>query len=56
MAPDGHLTWDVPAGKWTVLRFGHTGTGAENAPAPASGRGLECDKLSRRASRPSSPA
>ncbi len=46
MAPDGRLAWDVPAGKWTILRFGHTSTGAENAPAPASGRGLECDKLS----------
>ncbi len=36
----------LPEGKWTVLRFGRTLTGAENAPAPASGRGLECDKLS----------
>jgi hypothetical protein len=47
MGPDGRLAWDVPAGRWTVMRFGHTGTGVENAPAPASGRGLECDKLSR---------
>jgi hypothetical protein len=47
MGSDGHLAWDVPAGKWTILRLGHTGTGAENAPAPASGRGLECDKLSK---------
>jgi (4-O-methyl)-D-glucuronate---lignin esterase len=47
MGEDGRLGWDVPAGKWTVLRFGHTTTGVENAPAPASGRGLECDKLSR---------
>ncbi len=46
MTPDGRLAWDVPAGKWTVLRLGHTSTGSENAPAPASGRGLECDKLS----------
>ena len=46
---DGRLTWDVPAGKWTVLRIGHTSTGAVNAPAPASGRGLECDKLSKEA-------
>ncbi|MGZ5554729.1 MAG: glycosyl hydrolase [Candidatus Aminicenantales bacterium] len=46
MSADGRLTWDVPAGKWTVLRFGHTSTGGENAPAPASGKGLECDKLS----------
>ncbi len=46
MDADGRLRWDVPAGAWTVLRFAHTSTGAENAPAPASGRGLECDKLS----------
>ena len=45
MGEDGRLAWDVPAGKWTILRFGHTSTGVENAPAPASGRGLECDKL-----------
>ena len=36
-----------PPGAWTVVRFGHTSTGMENAPAPASGRGLECDKLSK---------
>ena len=47
MDASGRLTWDVPAGKWTVMRFGHTSTGAQNAPAPASGRGLECDKLSK---------
>ena len=46
---DGRLAWDAPAGKWTVLRIGHTSTGAVNAPAPASGRGLECDKLSKEA-------
>lgn len=44
---DGAVKWTPPAGKWTILRFGHTLTGAENAPAPASGRGLECDKLSK---------
>lgn len=44
--PDGSLEWQVPAGSWTLLRFGHTLTGAMNAPAPESGRGLECDKLS----------
>ncbi len=44
---DGRLVWDAPAGKWTVLRFGHTCTGAQNAPSPATGRGLECDKLSK---------
>jgi hypothetical protein len=46
MEPDGHLAWEAPDGTWTVLRIGFTPTGAMNAPAPASGRGLECDKLS----------
>ncbi len=44
---DGRLTWDAPPGSWTILRVGYTPTGAVNAPAPVSGRGLECDKLSR---------
>jgi hypothetical protein len=47
MDKDGRLAWDVPPGKWTVIRFGHTSTGVENAPSPESGRGLECDKLSK---------
>lgn len=47
MKPGGHLVWDVPEGRWSILRIGHTPTGAMNAPSPASGRGLECDKLSR---------
>ena len=46
---DGRLTWDVPPGHWTVLRFGHTSTGAVNLPPPKSGEGLECDKLSAEA-------
>ncbi len=46
---NGRLNWDVPAGKWTVLRIGHTSTGKDNHPAPASGRGLECDNLSKEA-------
>jgi hypothetical protein len=47
MGRDGRLQWDVPEGQWTVLRLGHTSTGVENAPAPKTGRGLECDKLSK---------
>jgi len=50
MDASGKLAWDVPDGKWTIVRFGHTSTGAVNAPAPASGRGLECDKLSKEGS------
>lgn len=47
--PDGTFTWNAPAGDWTLIRMGHTTTGAVNAPAPDAGRGLECDKLSREA-------
>ncbi|MDB6018176.1 MAG: Alpha-L-arabinofuranosidase precursor [Pedosphaera sp.] len=46
---NGILSWDVPEGNWTVLRFGHTSTGKDNHPTPESGRGLECDKLSKAA-------
>ncbi len=52
MDSTGNLIWDVPkitnssTGKWTVIRFGHTFTGSKNNPAPASGSGPECDKLS----------
>jgi hypothetical protein len=45
----GRLTWDAPAGRWTLLRVGHTSTGKDNHPAPLEGRGLECDKLSKAA-------
>ena len=47
MDKDGRLTWDAPAGQWTVVRFGQTFTGAKNHPAPATGIGPECDKLSK---------
>ncbi len=47
LGPDGRVTWDVPDGDWTLLRIGHSPTGATNNPSPDSGRGLECDKLSR---------
>lgn len=44
MTPDGHLTWDVPAGDWTIIRIGHTSTGHTNATG-GGGIGLECDKF-----------
>ncbi len=47
---DGRLAWDVPAGRWTLMRLGHTTTGVENHPAPPGGLGLESDKLSKKAS------
>ena len=45
LTPGGRLAWDVPPGRWTILRFGRTTTGANTRPAPVPGLGLECDKL-----------
>jgi hypothetical protein len=49
LAADGRLTWEVPGGEWTLLRFGRTSTGANTRPAPAPGVGLECDKFDQAA-------
>ena len=48
MKPDGSLDWDVPAGLWTVYRFGHTSTGKRLRPVPEDLNGLilEADKMS----------
>ena len=46
---DGHLDWQVPAGDWTILRFGRCNNGATTRPAPKPGFGFECDKLDRAA-------
>jgi hypothetical protein len=49
LTPDGRLDWNVPPGRWTVLRFGRTTTGANTRPAPIPGLGLESDKMDRAA-------
>jgi hypothetical protein len=49
MNGQGHLSWDAPAGNWTILRIGYTTTGAQNSPGPTGGEGLECDKFDRAA-------
>ncbi len=44
---DGYFEWTPPTeGDWTILRLGHVNAGRKNAPAPPSGTGWECDKLS----------
>ncbi|MBS1700800.1 MAG: hypothetical protein JST12_04000 [Armatimonadetes bacterium] len=45
MESDGTLRWQVPAGKWTILRFGRTLTGQTTRPAPQAGLGFETDKF-----------
>jgi hypothetical protein len=49
LGADGKLNWSVPAGRWTILRIGHTPTGIYLFPTPTGGGGLDCDKLSREA-------
>ena len=45
----GRLAWEVPTGKWTILRFGRTSNGAGTRPAPLPGLGLESDKFDKAA-------
>jgi hypothetical protein len=49
LTADGRLNWEVPAGHWTIMRFGRTTTGANTRPAPKPGLGLECDKMDKAA-------
>lgn len=49
MSSEGRLEWDVPAGKWALMRIGYTSTGRRNDPSTEAGSGLECDKLDKQA-------
>ncbi len=48
MAADGTLTWNVPKGKWVVMRTAMLPTGSKDSPAPKEGEGLETDKMSKK--------
>ena len=50
LTPDGRLRWEAPAGRWTILRLGHTSTGQVNETGGA-GQGLEADKFNPAAAR-----
>jgi alpha-L-rhamnosidase len=49
LGADGKLTWDVPPGKWLLLRIGHTVANGQLRSAQAEANGLESNKLSRAA-------
>lgn len=49
MSANGQLVWDVPPGRWTVMRLGRTLTGQTTRPAPDPGLGFESDKFDRAA-------
>ena len=42
---DGILNWDVPKGKWKIIRFCYTLTGSKVNPPAWGGEGYEVDKL-----------
>ena len=49
LRPDGRLAWDVPDGRWAILRVGFAANGERNHPVSGGGSGLEVDKLDRAA-------
>ncbi len=48
---NGQIAWDVPPGKWTIVRFGRTVTGQLTRPAPLPGLGFEVSKFDAVATR-----
>ena len=49
MDSEGRLDWSPPAGKWVIYRIGHTTLGSMTQPNQWEVRGLECDKMSAKA-------
>ncbi|MFS4482731.1 glycosyl hydrolase [Hyunsoonleella sp. 2307UL5-6] len=47
MTANGKLTWDVPEGNWTVVRFGHVNMRLTNKPAVPEATGWESSKLDK---------
>ena len=49
---EGVLSWDVPAGSWTIIRYGMTATGKRNKYASRGYRGGLCyDQMNQRGAR-----
>jgi len=42
---NGHLVWEAPEGKWTIIRMGKRVTGASTRPSPEPAIGLESNKM-----------
>ncbi|TWO34578.1 hypothetical protein E1J38_001610 [Seonamhaeicola sediminis] len=47
LSADGRLIWDVPEGKWTIVRFGHINMRLTNKPAVPEATGWESSKLDK---------
>ncbi|MCL4402940.1 MAG: hypothetical protein M1436_09810, partial [Acidobacteria bacterium] len=48
MDANGVLNWQVPEGRWTILRFGYTLLGQKTRASTVSENGYECDVLDSR--------
>ncbi|WP_299012516.1 glycosyl hydrolase [uncultured Polaribacter sp.] len=47
LSDDGKLTWNVPNGNWTIVRFGHINMRLTNKPAVPEATGWESSKLDK---------
>ena len=47
LSKDGTLTWNVPEGDWTIVRFGHVNMRLTNKPAVPEATGWESSKLDK---------
>ncbi|WP_228530264.1 glycosyl hydrolase [Tamlana sp. I1] len=47
MTSNGKLTWNVPEGDWTIVRFGHINMRLTNKPAVPEATGWESSKLDK---------
>ncbi|GAL89787.1 glycosyl hydrolase [Jejuia pallidilutea] len=47
MTSNGRLTWEVPEGNWTIVRFGHINMRLTNKPAVPEATGWESSKLDK---------
>ncbi len=47
MDESGRLTWEIPLGNWTIVRFGHVNMRKMNGPAAPEARGWETSKLDK---------
>jgi len=47
LSADGKLSWNVPEGNWTIIRFGHVNMRLKNKPAVPEATGWESSKLDK---------
>lgn len=45
LRPDGSLDWEIPPGRWTVMRFVARNNSVTTRPAPEKGHGFETDRF-----------